>query len=697
MRGRLARLTRLTRRGPAAATPGGPSGPDPALLAAAVDAAPVGIVLVDHRTATASLNAAVLAYAGSSGTDDLDHLLGMVHPSDRHVLEAVLGGSVTTLTEVVRVVHPTLGLRHVRVAVAPIDDDGEVIGAVAILHDVDEHIGHSRQLEQFRAVADTTTDVVAVASMSGGDDYLNQAGRQLLGVDHVSLLTLGRLVAREDHAVLFGQAVRAVSRGATWSGELTLIDARGGRRPMSVAMTGLAGPDGRSEAFALICRDVTEQRRLESRLAFAAGHDPLTGLPNRQQLLDTLSADLDAGAPIAVLFGGVDGFKYVNDSLGHPVGDRILRSVAERLTASARPDDLVARLGGDEFVVVCRGVPIDPDGARAVAQRCIDAVAAPVEVDGREHVVAVSVGIAIAGHQRTTASELLQEADLAMHSAKTLGRGRVAVFDSEMRIRADERVQLESDLRRALDHDEIVLRFQPIVHTGTGTVSSFEALARWHHPTRGMLMPKDFMPIVEAGDFATAFGEVVITQATEAAAALRAVQPDVTTAVNLSPRQLLDDRLVTATAHALRSAGLSPEALTIEITEEIVMDQLHAVRPRLDALRALGVRFAIDDFGTGYSNLSMLRQFEADYVKIDRSLVGGEATLLRLVLSLTGELGFASIAEGVETVEQLGLLHALGCSLAQGYYIAEPLELDDALAFLSDAGRSPAEFRSKEG
>jgi diguanylate cyclase (GGDEF)-like protein/PAS domain S-box-containing protein len=689
MTGLAARLRRLGRPRPTAdqSTTGPKADAFGAVLEAALDAAPIGFAVINWQTGTATVNAELAELLDGFGPlERIDQLIDQVHPADRHLVEPAVR-AVGPAKVLLRVVHPSLGIRHVQVLSAPIDQGDSGPSTVVVAVEVEDRIEHARRLEQFRAVADSTSDVVAITSLRGEADYLNPAGQRFFGDATVSLQTLGHLVARDDHPQLFGHAFRTAGRGDSWNGELVMLDRHGGRHPMSVVMTGLADPDGRVTAFALICRDVSEQRQLESRLAFASGHDPLTGLPNRQQLLDTLSSDLGTGTPTAVLFGGLDGFKLVNDSLGHDVGDRVLRTVAERLVTAALPDGLVARLGGDEFVIVCRGPLVDLDRATEVAQRCLDAVGAPIEVAGREHVLAMSIGVALRDAP-VSATELLQEADLAMHAAKTQGRGRVEVFDHDMRIRADERVELERDLRLALERGEIELRYQPIVDTATGEVTSFEALARWMHPTRGMLMPGEFLPLVAATGLAVQFGTVVVRQATAATARLRAIHPDVTTAVNMSAPQLLDHELVSVTADALQSASLAPHALTIEITEEVVMDELHSARAHLDALRDLGVRFAIDDFGTGYSNLSMLRQFAADYVKIDRSLVEGDATLLRLVLSLTGELGFASIAEGVETVEQMGLLQALGCRLAQGYYIAEPLVIDEALAFLRDSPSS---------
>ena len=295
----------------------------------------------------------------------------------------------------------------------------------------------------------------------------------------------------------------------------------------------------------------------------------------------------------------------------------------------------------------------------------------------------MSMGIAVS-HGGETASELVQQADLAMYDAKRTGRRRVAVFDREMRVRADERLELEADLRTALARDEFELHYQPIVNTMSGDVLGFEALARWNHPTRGRLMPKEFMPVLESGGFARTFGEFVVREATATTAMMRLIAPRITMSINVSRSHLLDHRLVDVVADALAQVQLPASALSIEITEEIVMDELASVRPRLDSLRDLGVRFAIDDFGTGYSNLSMLKQFSADYVKIDRSLIVGDSELMQLVLSLTRQLGFAAIAEGVETTEQLDELRAFGCHHAQGYFFAHPMTTAEAMDYLTE-------------
>jgi diguanylate cyclase (GGDEF)-like protein/PAS domain S-box-containing protein len=653
-------------------------------LRSSVDTAPIGIMTIDLEGRTTLVNSAITHFLRiDSAPAHLEDFLQHVHHGDSTFVDElrVSVAEGRPARGMLRVVHPTRGLRHVRVLTATmVDAAGELIGSVVTVQDVHEEVDYRRKLEQFRRIADSTSDMIGIASVNPHSDYLNPAGQQFFGVERVSLADIESHVPTEYHSLLFDEVFLTVSAGATWSGELELFDRDHARRTVSAVVVGLFDELNELESFAAIYRDMHERKALESKLAFDAGHDQLTGLPNRQQLFHTLAATLAAGDPVAVLFCDLDGFKLVNDSLGHAVGDELLVSVAGRLVDSARANDLVGRLGGDEFVVVCREA-LTGEAAMAIAQRFIDVVRQPIVIDGREHVVSTSIGIAIGG-ESTSASELVQQADLAMYAAKGTGRRRVAVFDSEMRVRADQRMELEADLRSALAHGEIELHYQPIVNTVTSEVVGFEALARWRHPSRGLLLPKEFMPVVDSAGFARTFGEFVIREATTTAAMMRLIAPRLTMSINLSRHQLLDARLVDIVAGALGAAQLPASALSIEITEEMVIDEITAAQPRLDALRDLGVRFAIDDFGTGYSNLTMLKQFSADYVKIDRSLIHGESELMQLVLSLTRELGFAAIAEGVETAEQLDELRRHGCHHAQGYYFAKPMNTAEATSFL---------------
>ena len=654
-------------------------------LRSSVDSAPIGIMTVDLDGRTTLVNALITGFLEVDAPPaHLDEFLAHVHHGDTHVLSE-LGAAIADgrpARRGMRVVHPALGIRDIRVISAPMTDrDGVLVGAAITLQDVHEELDNRRKLEQFRTIADSTSDIIGIASIRPHADYLNPAGCAFFGTERIGLDQVQDFVPTEYHDLLFGEVFELIAEGGSWSGEIEVFDRHRNRRSASAVVLGLFDDGGALESFAVIYRDIEERKRLESKLAFEAGHDLLTGLPNRQQLFEALSETLAAGDPVAVLFGDLDGFKVVNDSLGHRVGDELLVSVAERLVDSARALDLVGRLGGDEFVVVCRD-DLSAEAATTIAQRIIDVVRQPIHIDGREHVVSMSIGIAI-GRPGVSASELVQQADLAMYAAKRTGRRRVAVFDREMRVRADERLELEADLRTAIDERQLELHYQPIVNTTSGDVVGFETLARWRHPTRGLLQPKEFMPVVESAGFARPFGEYVLREATHTAAMMRLLSPQLTVSVNMSRHQLLDHRLVDVIADALATAHLPASALTLEITEEMVMDELTAAQPRLDVLRELGVRFAIDDFGTGYSNLAMLKQFSADYVKIDRSLIHGETELMQLVLSLTRELGFAAIAEGVETAEQLEELRSLGCHHAQGYYFATPMSTGESMAYLA--------------
>jgi diguanylate cyclase (GGDEF)-like protein/PAS domain S-box-containing protein len=661
-----------------------------AQLRAVLDAAPIGIMLTRPGNASPIVNSQITAFLQlDTPPGSFEAFEQYVEPADRELFAEIARAAARghSVSRKCRVLHPTLGTRYVRIISAPAHGGAELHGSIFIIQDIHDEIIARQRLEQFRAIADNTSDIVGIASTRGLPDYLNPAGQEFFGADTLSLGDVAGVIPPEYHHIIFNDAVASIERGSSWSGELELFDRFGQRRPMSAVAVGVRDELGRVDAFAVTYRDIGERKRMEARLAFEAGHDVLTGLPNRQELFHALGGTTDRNENVAVLFCDLDGFKTVNDSLGHAVGDRLLQAVSERLANGARQGDLVGRLGGDEFLLVCRNIA-DPDECVAIAQRLIELVRQPIHLDGRDHAVSMSIGIAL-GAGEISASELVQQADLAMYSAKRVGRRRIAVFDQEMRTRADHRLELEADLRAAFERGEFDMHYQPILNTTTGDVLGFEALARWNHPRRGLMHPSDFMSIIDHAGFAAALGEFVLTEATQTAAMLRRIVPTLAISVNLSASQLTDPRLVANIATALALAQLPADALTIEIIEETVMDDLAAALPRLDALRNLGVRFAIDDFGTGYSNLSMLKEFSADYVKIDRSLISGlaktasESQVARLVLSLTAELGFAPIAEGVETIEQLRELRNLGCHFAQGYFLARPMNRAEALEYIS--------------
>jgi diguanylate cyclase (GGDEF)-like protein len=452
--------------------------------------------------------------------------------------------------------------------------------------------------------------------------------------------------------------------------------------------------DGEVQATFVQLVDASARKRAESDLVRLAYHDPLTGLPNRAHLLEALDRALDlarrSGEPMAALLLDVDHFKVVNDSLGHDAGDVLLREVAHRLQGVVRQGDTVARFGGDEFVVVAES-RCSEDDAAALAQRIGAAFGAPVVIDGRDVHVSVSIGIAVSVGGRD-ARGLLRDADTAAYWAKARGRARYEVFDDELRRRADARLEVEHDLRQALERDELVPWYQPVVSTATGDVLGLEALVRWNHPTRGVLGPAEFLAVALETGLVVALGRRMLVRACLDLAtwdALGPARPWVS--VNIDAQQLHLDGFVDDVAQVLRETGTDPARLRLELTENAFLDV--ASVEVTQRLRALGVRLAVDDFGTGYSSLQYLRRLPLDVLKIDRSFLEDicveprAAAVVRAIVELSHTMQLTVVAEGVETTEQLAALRLMGCDASQGYLLARPMPADAVPAHLDRAGR----------
>ena len=432
----------------------------------------------------------------------------------------------------------------------------------------------------------------------------------------------------------------------------------------------------------------------QEELAFMATHDVLTGLPNRTLILDRATQALERArrhqTPVAALFIDIDNFKNVNDTLGHDAGDELLRALTARLDGVVREADALGRLGGDEFVVIAEDVSLAA-GPELIAERLLEALNEPFKLSGAhptQVTVTASIGIAIGN--RTSAEELLRDADIALYRGKWEGKNRYVMFASDMQAEAQSRMTLEMDLRDAVKRDEFFLVYQPTIDLSGMSPTGVEALIRWKHPTRGVVPPNDFIPLLEETGLIVEVGRWVLHEACRQAARWRGAGHSVGMAVNVSARQLDGDEFGTHVQDALSGTGLDAAALTLEITESALMRNVEATAQRLTAIKELGVRIAIDDFGTGYSSLAHLQRFPVDALKIDRSFVArltqnpeGE-TLIHTLIQLGKALSIETFAEGIEQQDELKLLRGEQCDSGQGFLFARPLEADAAEVFLHD-------------
>jgi diguanylate cyclase (GGDEF)-like protein len=447
-------------------------------------------------------------------------------------------------------------------------------------------------------------------------------------------------------------------------------------------------PDG---GFVQTFKDVTEQREAGTKVHYLVHHDPLTGLPNlaqlRERIPDYLTPGLRRDVATAFIMIDLDSFKNVNDALGHDVGDELLTAIAQRLQAELSERDFLARFGGDEFVILLGGLS-DPDVASTLTERLLRRIAEPVQVGGHQLRIGASAGIAFSPRDGMETDILLKHADIALYQAKRVGRGTYRCFDQVMIQAVSERRMLESELRRALEGNELELHFQPQFACDTLDVVGVEALLRWRHPTGGYISPATFIPIAEECGLINQLGIWVLEQACVEAASWR---PRCRVAVNVSVVQLRDGRLQDQIAAVLQRSGLPPDMLEIEVTESVIAEQDRVVLDALNSIRAIGVQVALDDFGTGYSSLSYLWRFPFDRIKIDKSFVQGQEhdtrirVILETILTLCERLRLPVVCEGVETQQQLGTLRQFGCTDVQGYLLARPMPIGSLVEFLGRA------------
>jgi diguanylate cyclase (GGDEF)-like protein/PAS domain S-box-containing protein len=553
--------------------------------------------------------------------------------------------------------------------------------------------------QRFQALVQHSSEVVILVDADGKVEYVSESMTRVFGYSEAHLL--GRPLTRildDDAGIRLRQGLAEVAERAygVLELELPLRHRDGHQCTVQFTITNLL--DNPSVGgLVLNTRDISERRQLEDQLVHQAFHDSLTSLANRALFKDRVDHALQRTKrqtpSVAVLFLDLDGFKEVNDSLGHAAGDRLLIQVAERLHSCVRPSDTVARFSGDEFAVLIEDASDDIDVVQ-VAERVLEGLRQPFVVNGRELHVRGSMGIARMDGDVDGADQLLRNADLAMYRAKAAGNGGYERYDPEMHTELVQRVQLEADLRRALEAGELFLQYQPTFDLASGQLVGAEALARWRHPTRGLVPPTEFIPLAEASGLIRPLGAWVLREACRQAAEWQRSAPrrdkPLALSINLSGRQLQFPEVVDDVGLALSESGLPPDSLVLEMTESVLMDDNENVLDILRRIKQLGARLAIDDFGTGYSSLSYLHRFPVDMLKIDRSFVerlshaSDNAELARTIVRLGQSLQLVTVAEGVEDSAQFLALRRMGCDIGQGYYFGRPMESEEIGRLLGD-------------
>ena len=577
--------------------------------------------------------------------------------------------------------------------------------------------------ERYRLLVELSPETIAVYS-NGKLDYINTTGAKLFGVtspEEIIGQPLGNVVDLDNWQILEAQVrlLQMKENQATISeGKLVLLDGQ----VIDVEVTAIPVTYLGKGATQVVIRDITERKLAESallrakvaevaklelekeialrqgvekQLLHAALHDQLTGLPNRTLFIDKLKQALymskrQESYLFAVLFLDLDRFKVINDSLGHLLGDQCLCLIAERLKACLRQKDTAARIGGDEFTVLLEGIK-DVNDALRVANRIQQILSLPFNFNGQEVFTTASIGMVLSATSYDRPEDLLRDADTAMYYAKSLGKARCEIFNPDMYTQAMARLQLETDLRRALDYQEFRVYYQPIVALPSGRIVGFEALVRWQHPERGLVNPADFIPLAEETGLIVPIGYWVLHEACRQLQAWRmrfGLNAPLKISVNLSVKQFVQPNLIPQISEILSSIGLPASSLILEITESVIMTNDHETTKTLSQLEQMGIELSIDDFGTGYSSLGRLHHFPISMLKIDRSFISDMSALsvdlqiTEAIVTLAHKLGLNVTAEGVETVEQLGLIRELKCEYGQGYFFSKPLNSEAATALI---------------
>ncbi|KPY34482.1 Sensory box/GGDEF domain/EAL domain-containing protein [Pseudomonas syringae pv. primulae] len=582
-------------------------------------------------------------------------------------------------------------IRLCELSAHPVLIDGEDC-LLTISRDVTERQHMQEKLHLAATVFESTAEGVLITDTRQRIHAVNRAFSEITGYSETEAIGhTPRLLASGQHDSAFYAAMwHQLTAEGHWQGEIYNRRKNGDIYPSWLTISAVRNKDDLITHFVAVFADISSLKHAQARLDYQAHHDPLTGLPNRTLFENRLQTALlhseESGSLGAVLFLDLDRFKHINDSLGHPVGDLLLKGIAQRLKEHLRDIDTVARLGGDEFIVLLPGL-LQPSDAVSIANKLLACFSAPFQAGEHEFFISSSIGCSLFPNDGTDVATLVKNADAAMYRSKAKGRNRVESYTRDLTSQASERIALEQELRRALDRNELSLSFQPKTSLQTNSMVGAEALIRWSHPTFGEVPPEHFIPLAEENGMILQIGDWVIEQACLQMHAWRKThKPFGPLSVNLAGAQLRQPHLVTRIEQLLADNGLEPGCLQLEITENFIMSQTQEALAVLHKLKKLGVQLAIDDFGTGYSSLSYLKRLPLDILKIDQSFVRGlpedthDAAIVRAIIALGRSMQLTVIAEGVENSEQQQFLAAEGCEQMQGYIVSLPLPPEEFCA-----------------
>ena len=612
-----------------------------------------------------------------------------------------------------RIARDDKQVRWVEVVARDLRSEEEIKGLVVTARDITDRRTAEGQLAnseaRFRALVQNSSDVVGVLDGEGNFVYLSPSVSTTLGYRPEELISTNAfdlLEEAEPSEVAYSE-LWATPEFAQRRTEVRVPDRYGRLHTLDLTLTDLR-TEPAVGGVVLNARDVSDNRELERSLKHQALHDALTGLPNREAFANSVGEALNRpnASPenLAVMIVDLDDFKTINDSMGHEVGDQVLVVVAERIRNCLRLSDSAARLGADEFAIMIEPVGGEQE-ATAIAERILDSVSDPVMLGGRTITLSASAGIARRHDGPRSSQILIRNADMAMHTAKLQGKGSHAVFREQMHESVAERMELRAALEGAVERDEFVLYYQPILDMDGETLRGAEALIRWRHPERGILAPGAFIALAEETGLIIPMGAWVLRESIRQLGVWLdrgLVGADFNLDVNLSPLQLRDPSVVDEVANAVALAGVRPDNLTIEITESLLVEDGSGCKERLEQLHALGIGLAVDDFGTGYSSLSYIQKFPIDVIKIDRSFVDGlgspakDSTVVRAIIDISRRIGATTVAEGIETEIELDTLRELGCDLGQGFLFSKPVPAPEFAGLITPRGHRGPVFKVPE-